>query len=251
MSKIIFIKFVFLFALLIGSSSLDAKPYVSLSGGFYIEVPDDWEQIDFNTVDLFLSRNKVGEKQFGYDAVLAPSTNSPFFDGNYLIIRIDTVGELAQSDIDTLLSSLAHSFAKKMRYFPMSDYLTDIATDRPNYDRASKLISMYSDVSEKGQPFKKSLLMKKLYNRGVASFYFYSDDSLFETSSTTFIEIIESFSTENIEAMLPVENLKIVDVGKIETPEDDNSSTMLAIYVTLAVLLIIIIRKRRSNKNKS
>lgn len=250
MNKIKFRKSILVLVLLITSAAVQAKPYVSLAGEFYVNLPDDWEQIDFNTVDMFLARNNVSEKQFGYDAVLAPSTNSPFFDGNYLLIRLDTVGELSAKDLDTLLQSLAYSFNQRMRYFPIGDYLTDISTNHPNYDKANRLITMYSEVTERGKAFKKSLLMKKIYHRGVASFYFYSNDSLFDSSLVTFQNIIESFSTENIEAQLPTENIVVVETKKIEKP-DDGDSSMLAIYVALGVVLIIVIRKRRSKKNQS
>ncbi len=227
--------------------SLTARPYVSLSGGFVIEYPDTWEQIDFNTVDLFLSRNKTGKNRYDYDAVLAPSANSPFFSGSYLIVTIDTVGELNDTQIDSILQMMLVSFGRGLRYFPVSDNLADLKTEYPKYDKKSKIISVFSTITQRSKSFKKNLLMQKLYERGVASFYFFAPDSIFDESLPIFEKIAASFSTENIEASLPKENLKIADIDT-DTEKKDGFS-MLPIYVALGIILMIVIRKKR-RKNR-
>ncbi len=230
------------------SSVVSADNYVSLNGGFYFTYPDDWEQIDYNTVDVFLSRGQVSRDLYGYEAVFAPSVNSPFFKGNYLILIVDTVGVLTKEKKDSILNEFGRSFAKKFKYAPMRDYLVNLESENPNYDREKEIASVLNDIKQMGEPFKKNLLMLKFYEKGVARFFFYSPDSVFEASKVIFEQMINSFSTENIDAAFAPEEVKVADI-KVENKSDDaygkSDIIPVAVLVAVIVVLVAVIRRRK------
>ena len=233
------------------SPAVSTRNYVSLNGGFYFTFPDDWEQIDYNTVDVFLSRGQVSRDVYNYEAVFAPSSNSPFFDGNYLILTVDTVRDLTKEQKDSILNEFGHSFAKKFKYAPMRDYLVNLKSENPNYDREKQIASVLNEVSQKGELFKKNLLMLKFYEKGVARFFCYSPDSAFDASKTIFEQMINSFSTENIDAAFAPEEVKMTEV-EVENKSDDKSGEShfipIAVIVALVVVLITLIRRKRARQ---
>ena len=83
----------------------------------------------------------------------------------------------------------------------------------------------------------------KFYDQGIANFYFYSPDSMYEDSKPIFANIVESFSTENLEAPSTNE----VKVAELED-EDDDSSSMLPVWISLGVVLLVVITKRRKKR---
>ncbi len=227
-----------------------AKNYVSLSGEFYFNLPDDWVKIDYPTVDLYLAQNNVGDASFYYDAVFAPKTNDPFYNGEYLFLTYDKIGQLSDKQIDSVLATMTKLFGEDLKYFPVANYLTDLKSNAPNYDKEKKIVSVLNDVSQKAESFKKNLLMFKFYNRGIAKFFFYSPDSLFETSKNDFYDMVNTFSDENVDAALPKENVKIADI-ETGTDSDDGSSngSKVAIFVAIAVVLFIVIKKRKKARS--
>jgi hypothetical protein len=238
--------------LLAFASAASAENYVSLNGGFYFTYPDDWEQIDYNTVDLFLSRGQVSRDVYSYEAVFAPSSNSPFFNGNYLILTVDTVAELTKEKKDSILNEFGRSFAKKFKYAPVRDYLVNLKSNNPNYDREMQIASVLNDVKQSGEPFKKNLLMLKFYEKGVARFFFYSPDSVFESSKGIFEQMINSFSTENLDAAFSREDVKVADI-EVESSSDSDAEVgniiPVAVVAALVVVLIALIRRKRARQN--
>ena len=231
---------------LILTAAVSAENYVSLNGGFYFTYPEDWEQIDYNTVDLFLSRGQVSRDVYGYEAVFAPTANSPFFNGSYLILTVDTLPDMTSEQKDSILNEFGRSFAKKFKYAPMRDYLVNLQSNNPNYDRETGIASVLNEVRQGDDPFKKNLLMLKFYEKGVARFFFYSPDSVFEANKSTFEQMINSFSTENIDAAFAREDVKVADVDVEELSDDESgNSHFLPIAAAVALLVIIVAISRR------
>ena len=228
------------------SGAAETQTYVSLKGGFYIEYPDDWAQVDYWLVDAYLLRNKMDTAVLDYEAAFAFKDAPHFFSGDYLILTVDTVGELKDWQIDSVLIELVRSFGKRVRHSPTADFLANLEPNLPNYDTLTKTVTILNETSEQ-QVLKKSLLMMKFYERGVATFYFYSPDSLFETSKSLFEQIVASLSTENVEDALPKEQLKVADLEDPEgVNEDDNKkSKKIYLYVGAALVLLIVVLIRR------
>ena len=240
--------------LMIGSSVVLAENYVSWAGGFYISMPDDWEQIDYQTVDIFLISNQAGRDVLDYDAVFAPSSSILFFTGNYLILTIDTVGELSQTQTDSILNQMSKTFGRDIKYYPVADFLSDMKSDAPNYDADKKLITVVSDIVTQGQVTNRLMHMTKLYEKGLAAFYFYSPDSLFDQSKHLFKDIVQSFSTEDIEAAAGHQEVRVADIDSEEATEGkgDEGSLPVVTYLAPIVLIMIIVffaaRKKRGKK---
>ncbi len=243
-----------LLLMMVGPSVVLAGNYVSWAGGFYISLPDDWEQIDYQTVDIFLISNQAGSDVLDYDAAFAPSSSTLFFTGNYMILTVDTVGELSQTQIDSVLKQMRKTFGRDIKYYPVADFLSDLKSNAPSYDANEKLVTVVSDIVQKEQVTKKLMHMTKFYERGLATFYFYSPDSLFDQSKHIFKDIVQSFSTEDIEAAAGHQEVRVADIDAEETTEDkgDEDSRPIVLYIVpisiLIVIIIIAARKKRGKK---
>lgn len=243
-----------LLLMMISSSVVLAENYVSWTGGFYVTLPDDWEQVDYQTVDAFLISNQAGSDVLDYDAAFAPSRSIPFFTGNYMILTVDTVGELTQTQIDSVLNQMRKTFGRDIKYYPVADFLSDLKSNAPSYDADNKLVTVVSDIVQQGQATKKLMNMIKFYERGLATFYFYSPDSLFDQSKDIFKDIVQSFSTEDIEAAAGQQEVRVADIDSeeiIEESENGDSLPIVLYIVPISILIVIIIiaaRKKRGKK---
>lgn len=222
-----------------------AESYVSLNGDFYITYPDDWYQVDYNTVDYYLYNVQADRESFQYEAVLAERKAVPFYNGNYLILTLDLVGKLDNRQIDSLLADLDSTFGDNKQIYPPGNLLSDLKPGTIYYDRANKTITMLNDIEDSSQVVKKNIWLLKIYDKGIANFYFYSPDSVYEASKPIFNDIVSSFSTENIEQAIPREDLKMADVNRKASRFGVTTSIIL-----LAVILIIIYVIYRARKAK-
>jgi len=233
-------------AAVLSTTVMAEQHYVSLGGSFSIAYPDDWAQVDYRLVDTYLLQNKAGKPIFDYEAVFAMKDAPQFYSSDYLILTIDTVGELNEGQIDSVLNELSRSFGKKVKYFPVSDFVADLKSNTPSYDPETKTVTILNEIMNENQPLKKNLLMLKFYERGIATFYFYSPDSLFEASKSLFEQIAASFSTKNINALLPKEQLKLADLKDVVQKENsDKKSKNFYLYFGVALVLIILVVIRR------
>ncbi|UCD62619.1 MAG: hypothetical protein JSW34_07560 [Candidatus Zixiibacteriota bacterium] len=237
---------------LIGAAGSAAGTYVSLAGKFYLTFPDNWEQIDYNTADLYLYASNARPEMYRYDAVFAPKTSGPFHEGNYLFLTVDTVGQLNQQQIDSVLSELSESFKGDISYMETGGFLADLKSNTPSYDRANQVVTVLNEIYQGQEAYKKNLVMWKFYDRGIATFYFYSTDSLFEQSKAVFSDIAASFSTEDIKSKIPREQLRVAD---IKTDEEGNilterSWTVLYLSIAVFVLIILIVAVTKLRKSK-
>lgn len=247
--------FVAVAIMLVGAVTVSAKNYVSWTGGFYIEIPDDWEQIDYQTVDAFLISNQAGRDVLNYDAAFAPLASVPFFVGNYLIVTVDTVGQLSKTQIDSVLGVMGATFGKDVKYYPVADFLSDMKSNAPTYDAEKKLATVISDIVRGDKVAKKLMLMTRFYEKGLATFYYYSPDSLFEQSKHVVSEIVQSFSTEDLEAAAGKTEVRVadVDVDHDDDPGSDDgsiSSSTWVPFVGIVVVLIVIIARRKKSRQE-
>ena len=128
--------------------------------------------------------------------------------------------------------------------------MEELKTDAPVYDPESKIIAVVTDIAEDVEVIKKSLLVMKFYERGIANFYFYAPDPLFEQSKPVFAAIIGSFSTENLEAAVPREDLKVADLEATKK-RDDSRLIWPVVILILVVATTILIRKRGSGRRRA
>ena len=225
----------------------NAANYVCFRGGFYIQYPDDWLQVPYLTADMFLSRAAADQSAFNYEAVFAPKSSSPFFASDYLILALDSVEWFYDYQIDSVVDEMNKSFGENIEFFRIEELPSDFRSNQPVYDKNKKVISVVNDILSGDKVVRKNLTVKKFYDKGVANFYFYSPDSLFERSRAVFDGIVNSFSTENIQRAIPKEEGKIGD-GKSDSL--DKRNMLIPGGVGFIILVILLIRLRKAAKAK-
>jgi len=189
-----------------------------------------------------------------YDAVLAPKDDTkPFYEGPYAIITIDTSGEYSQKRIDSVLNELTTMFSEDARYFPLGDYMTDLKANSPSYDRNEKIISVLNTLTQQGDTFKKNLILFKFYDRGLITMYCYAPDSSFDGVLDTFVSMARSISTDDVQAHLPKENLKMADLEHREGYESESNRgswmNFLIWMIAALIVVFIVVRMIRRKKN--
>ncbi|MEA3297519.1 MAG: hypothetical protein U9R56_06605 [candidate division Zixibacteria bacterium] len=236
-----------LFLVLMGVTSSLAGSYVSWKGGFHITYPDQWHQIDYQTVDVFLFSNMADKSVLDYEAVFADTASRPFFQGTYLIVAIDSTGKLSDNQVDSVLQNLGKTFGRNVRRFSTDNLPIKLKSKSPVYDAENKLVTVLNDIVQDGKVIKKNLMMMKFYDKGTASFYLYTPDSLFEKGKSILDDIVGSFSTENLEDAATQPELKVTNITPDEssTEEENDKSNRIYLYLGVALVLIMIIVIRR------
>jgi hypothetical protein len=242
--------FLFLALAVCLAAGVEAKTYASFGNGFYFTYPDDWQQVPYSTIDEYLARGNAGRPLYNYDAAFAPDSSDPFFSGEYLIVYVDTVGQLSDKQIDSTLDKMSETFGTGIKYFPVGDFLTNVKSKEPNYDKDRKLVSVVTDITSNDGSVKKNLIMMKFYDKGIASFYFYAPEKMFDAAKTKFEEMVDSFGSGDIAKALPKESVK---VANIKTEESGQLGSKIPIIVTIAgviilIILIIVIVTRKKRK---
>lgn len=224
--------------LLLLVSAAQAAPYVSLRGQFSVEFPEEWAQVDYLTVDYFLQAMRVDSNAYNYDAVFATNKPGQFHDNEYVIITVEPVGELSRRQQDSVAAELSGV--------------------NPKWDRAAGLVTVAND--DPTSP-KSTFFALKFYNKGIAQFYFFTPDSTFARYRPVFENILASFSTENIDAKLPREQVKLADPGKVKdavgsgSGDTSSSRRFLPFGVTgggvvIIIILLMVARRKRRARTK-
>ena len=231
----------------LAAANLSAETYVSFKGGFYFEYPENWIQVDFNTADLFLSRSATDLSSMEYEAVFAHAESSPFFAGEYLILKLDTLEWLYEYKEDSIVEAVEASLGQKLLKKSVWEHLADTNSVNPVYDSENKIIFIQSDFTQGIEIIKRSIFIKKMYDKGVAEFYFYAPVETFESSKEVFKNIVMSFSVENVIQALPTEKLK---VAEFDDDTDDSRTIMIALAAALLIIIAVIFRSKMAAKRK-
>ncbi len=240
-------------ALLVGaliiSVNINAGTYVSFRGGFFIAYPEDWVQVPYLTADVFLSQMGTDQSALDYEAVFAPKTSNPFFATDYLILALDSVEWLYDYQMDSVVDEMKKSFGEDVEYFQIEELPSEFRSKKPVYDKNKKLITVVNDILAGDKIVRKNLTAKKFYDKGVANFYFYSLDSLFEKSRPLFEGIVNSFSTENVQQAIPKEEVRVSD-GKSDKKIDWRKIFIPGggVFIILMILAIRRLRAKRAKK---
>lgn len=224
--------------LLIGAISLSAEEFKSVNGKFRIAYPPSWMQVDYRTADYYISQSSG---KVDYEAAFMDRAAPAFFDGNYLILTIDTVGELTDKQVDSAVVSLAAELSRKIVEVSAEEFMTSGDISILAYDTTNQAVAVVSQVVI-GQDYpKKNILVSKFYNRGVANLYFYSAETEFDNSLLLFKQIFATFSTENV-ARTGTSDVKVYD------PNSDKGIMGISVPIFsmfVIILIVIIVRKRR------
>ena len=89
---------------LVGASAT-AETFVSFNGKFHFSYPDSWAQVDYQTAEFYLTRGEA-ETEVDFEAVFSERQTFVIFQGQYLILTVDTVGNMTPEKIDSVLAEL-------------------------------------------------------------------------------------------------------------------------------------------------
>ena len=225
-----------------------AANYVSFRGGFYFQYPDEWVQVPYLTADMFLAQRVSSVNDLRYEAVFAPKSSNPFFATDYLIVVLDSVEWMFPYMIDSVIEEMQKSFKENQEFYQIEELPSNMRSGKPEYDKASQTISVVNEILSGDKVTMRNLTAKKIYDKGVVNFYFYSPDSLFEKSRQVFDGIVNSFSLENVEAAIPKE------VGQLSGQKEESinkRSMLVPIGAAVIILLVLLIRLKKAAKKKS
>lgn len=235
-----------------------AGNFVSLNGRFFISYPENWHQVDFNTVDFYLAQTNATRQTFQYEGVFAPISDVAFQYGPYLILTVDTGTALDGRRVDSVLNELATGMGKQISRTTTGDPFAGLTLTSPVYDETSRLAVLLTAVGEAGEAPRTCLLAVKFFEHGTANFYFYAPDSLFAQVKPVFQSILTSFSTENLQAAMPKEELRLADAEKLKSGAPGESSTKRTTAIGGGAIVVILVaamaarrrRQRQAEQNR-
>jgi hypothetical protein len=244
-----------LLSMLVSPAIINAKTYINWNSEYYINYPDNWYQVPYGTVDFFLTTQDVDPETYTYDVVLAQSGDPAFFNMPYAFLHSQPVGELNKKEIDSVLSKLS------------KDYERNFALARPVYDKSLKAVAVKSRITSDITD-KYLLEIRKFFKNGVFILLGYTPiDSLAEAQKV-FLEMLNSFSDKNLDAVAPKDSFKVVDLSSRKAPSYNDEEfpepatekgmsdrTKRIIYIVILIVIVgaviaaIFAKKKKSQDN--
>lgn len=232
------------------TSVAPAKNFISFNGQFYLTYPDSWEQIDFRSVDYFLTQNNPNPALLAYEVVLAPISTRPFYEEPYLLLTFDKIGELIGATRDSALASIASGFSAQIDSVGRNELVGKIKPDAPLYVSEDRMLAVQTDIHEGRTITRRNLLVVRFSQVGLTSFYFYAPDSMWAAALPVFVQIAQSFTPGTQPPNMTPETLKVADLSK-----EDSTSPGIRRYWPipsgLIVILIVIMAARRRRRRQA
>ena len=236
-----------LFALIVVllAASVTAEIFESFNGQFHFAYPDSWLQIDYVTADVYLSRGNP-DQEVDFEAVFSEKKAFAVFQGQYLILTVDTVGPLTTEQRDSVINSMSNEFDRPVKEVASDAFMMATCRDSIVFDRAGGRVVVETEVPGDQSGPRVNLLAMKFYDRGIANFYFYSPAGDVAANLPVYREMVMSFSTEQLQPTAQSGAIKVADIesGRNKTR---NYSLFFGGPI-LIVILILIIQLRRKRK---
>jgi len=207
--------------LLMLGSGVSADNYVNWKGGFWFEIPEGWEKVDYSLVDAFLRMTDTSREALNYEVLFAPASSMPFSEDEYLVVTFDSTGPLSQHQSDSILQDIAESYSSDVYDAPVVQLLSDLVPGKPKMNRAQRSVSVLSEMAYRPEMMKKLWLYMRLNDRGLISLFFFSLDSTFNEHKPIFDKVVNSLSFENLKEAAGEEKPVFSSVGgdSIANPE--------------------------------
>jgi hypothetical protein len=231
--------------LLAQPSSVFAETFVSFNGQFQFSYPDTWMQIDYMTAEYYLTRGKP-DQEVDFEAVFSVKETQVLFQGQYLILTVDTIGSLTPEQIDSVVAVTADEFHLPIKEVSPDAFLAASCRDSVVFDRADRVLAVETEVPGGNAGPRINLLVMRFYERGIANFYFYAQSTEFSLGLPDYRQMVTSFSTENLEQALGRDSVRVADA---DTEGGTNVGKYLLVFVGLLVIVaVILIVTRRAKK---
>jgi len=236
---------IFPLILLVQPGTVFAEAFVSFNGRFHFSYPDTWMQIDYMTAEYYLTQGEPN-KEVDFEAVFSVKETLVLFQGQYLILTVDTIGSLTPQQIDSVVVATATEFKRPVREVSSEAFLVASSRDSLLFDRTNGLLAAETEVPGDNIGTRTNLLVMKFYERGIANFYFYAPSAEYSLGLPDYRQMVMSFSSENLEEALGRDSVKIADSdGKANV-----TGKYLVMFAGLFViaLAILIARVKRTRK---
>lgn len=231
-----------------------ARNFVSLRGQFYVTYPENWRQIDFGTADLFLFQGVPQEQRYDYEAVFAPKEVTPWFTDAYLVLTVDTLQGLNSAQADSIVRATADALGQPLQMRDGANLYADMVPRQLYYDAATRTaVALQKRAASDAEREKTALFVLRFFDKGIANFYFYTPDSTYDRNVQVLAGIVASLSTENIEAAMPKETLKVASADKIKSRSEESSEPSIwilaaGILLILMAVAVFVVRRRQLSR---
>lgn len=226
--------------------SAGATAFKSFNGGFAIDLPEGWHQVDYRTADYHL---KQAEADMEYEGLFSGGTGATVFGDRYLIITVDTLGVLTDEQVDSVLAAVGEEFNKTVQLYAgdaEEAYISEQHIDKVAFDTVNNVAAVVTTLWEANVK-RKNVLALKFYDKGVANFYFYSPDSSYGQGLSEFRGVLASFTTDVTTRATDTQPVKIADLD-----QDDGPSVALIIgaVAVIAIVVIVVVASRRRRQGQ-
>jgi len=245
MKKLILLTLLFL--LIIPVVSAD-ESFINWRAGYYVMYPDDWYHVSYRTVNIFLTSQDITFDEFDYDAVLALMGDKPFFEMPYIFLSHVPVGKFSETQIDSAVASIARGYGRMVVNSSLKEDRV-FNLNQPVYDSELKTLAVKSRVTSEYTD-KMLLEITRFYEKGIAFFLCYAPKEMYNDARPTFLKIMNSFSTKDIDKLASKDSLKVVDLSERELagydesefpePDSKNTRTNWQRYIFIFLLLILV-----------
>lgn len=220
--------------------------YISFNGKFYFHFPSRWMRVDYQTADFYLRQSG---KEPAYEAIFAPPTSSPFFKYDYLVLQIDTIGEMTGPLIDTVLNELQADISVPIRRVAkLSNLETELPLGTAIYSESDKTFWGLTDVVDRENVRKMTLIAEKYYERGITRFTFFAPDTAYSSLLPLFRQVVASFGSENYKDKSPTVKVEVADSTKFNQDKKDGIKPIYIVFGGVVAVLTAIILARMKKK---
>lgn len=233
-----------LIAAILAATTATAEVFESFNGRFHFAYPDSWVQIDYVTAEVYLTRGNP-DQEVDFEAVFSDKKAFAVFQGQYLILTVDTVGPLTAEQRDSVLNNMSREFNRPVKEVTSDAFMMAACRDSIVFDRADGRVVVETEVPGDKSGTRVNLLVMKFYDQGIANFYFYCPAIEVAANLPVFREMVMSFSTEQLQPATPAGPIKVADIESGRNKTRNYSLFFGGPILIVFLILIIQLRKKR------
>lgn len=202
-------------ALVLAQSSSAVQTFIDWRGGFYFQYPDNWYEIEYRQVNIFLGSQNVSRDEFDYDVALAAQGPGPFWETVYVFVSSFKMGKLNEAEIDSALKDISSQYGTDCRSGTWSTGEYPLELGIPVYDKSIRTVAVRDMFRGEGTA-KMLLQMRVFHDEGAAVFSCYAPDSVYRDVEKDFFKLATSLTTGDLHEIAPKESTQVVDLSQRE-----------------------------------